>query len=174
MEELPVPVRVMRDEAERLALDEDLARRVDARVRRVGELPGHRLKLPVERGRPYDAPPVALLIPLLLFGLAALPQRWLGRSVVAGGSALMGMTFALSLAAILGPNSDTSRDESNWASHDGHPLIVAILVAEVACAALLAVFAVRPPAVTTLRVALVGSGIASLVLLVVLAEALSN
>ena len=117
---------------------------------------------------------MALLIPLLLFGMSALPRRKLGRTVAVGGAALMGATFALSLAAILGPNSDTSRDESNWESHEGHALLVAILVAELACAAVLAALAVRLPAVATLRLALVGSGIASLVLLIVLALALSN
>ena len=117
---------------------------------------------------------MALLIPLLLFGLSALPQRKLGRTVAGFGAALMGATFALSLAAILGPNSDTSRDESNWESHEGHVLLVAILVAEVACAALLAALAVRLPTAKTLRLALVGSGIASLVLLIVLAAALSS
>ena len=117
---------------------------------------------------------MALLIPLLLFGLSALPARMLGRKAVAGGAALMLVTFAISMAAVVGPTSDTSRGESNWEYHDNHAFIVGVLVAELVCAAALIVLAVRRTAAATLRLALVGSGVASIVLLVALAQALSN
>jgi hypothetical protein len=117
---------------------------------------------------------VALIFPLLLFGLGALPARMLGPRVAVFGVALMLATFGLSLAAILGPNSDTSIDESNWESHDGHAFLVGVLIAELGCAAVLVVLAVRRTAVRTLRLALIGSGFASIVLLLGLAAALSN
>jgi hypothetical protein len=117
---------------------------------------------------------VGLIIPLVLFGLGALPARWLGRRAAAGGAFVMFAAFAISLAAVLGPNSDTSRDESNWESHDAHAFIVGVLALEAACAAALAALAVRGAAVSTVRIALLGSGVASIVLLLALAQALSN
>lgn len=82
--------------------------------------------------------------------------------------------FGFSLAAILGPNSDSSVDETNWDSHQAHVFFVAALVVEAVAAAVLALLAFRPRAAPMLRPALLGSTVLSLLITIMFAFALSN
>jgi hypothetical protein len=111
---------------------------------------------------------------VLLFVLAFLPPRVPARWAAAGGALTMAATLAVSIAVIFGPNSDASYHETNWASHGYHALYVGLLIGEAAAAALLALLAIRTPAPAVVRLVLVSCGIASVAVLLVLVQAVSN
>jgi quinol-cytochrome oxidoreductase complex cytochrome b subunit len=111
---------------------------------------------------------------VLLVALGLLPRRVLGRWTAFAGGLLMLALFGFTLAAILGPNSDTSVHESNWDSHQAHALFVAALAVEFIAAAALGLIALRATTARTLRPILLSSCIVALVITVMLAFALSN
>jgi hypothetical protein len=82
--------------------------------------------------------------------------------------------FGLSLAVIFGPNNDRSVHESNWNSHGGHPWLVGVLALELAGVALFATLAYQRPRPGQIRAALLGSGLAVLLIGVFLSLAVSN
>jgi hypothetical protein len=111
---------------------------------------------------------------VILLLLAYFPARWLGRWALAGAAAAMLAIFGISLAIILGPNSDTSIHESNWATHSAHGFFVGVLAANLAVAAGFAYLAFRPPRPAVIRTCFVAVGLGTFALTYLVAFAMSN
>jgi len=116
------------------------------------------------------------LVPyLVLLAGGFLPSRLLGGGALLAGAAALLAIFGLTLAILLGPNSDTSMHESNWESHQGHGFFVAVLAGEAAVASLFAFLGLRrPPASSVVRALFIGTTLLTVLITYAVLIGLSN
>jgi hypothetical protein len=116
---------------------------------------------------------IAVLVAMV--AISALPARLRTRWAALAGAALMLALAGASLAAVLGPTSDTSRHQSNWAAkQDGHLFFIVVVTLECSAAFILAAVAFWRPKPQAVRLGLAASALLGLVLTIGLAFGLSN